>query len=381
MDIRGYRDEIDKIDRELVKLFEKRMNVVGEIAKYKELHNMKILNIDREIEVIEKNINRLDNKNYEKLTEKFFSYLMKLSRSYQKDLINIKEKSCYSKDYEVDNIDIRNLDNIKIGYQGVKGSFTEEAMIKYFGDKHYFQNFDEFEDVFMALKNNEIDYGILPIENSFTGSISEVYDLLVKYGFYIIGEESIKIEQNLVGIPGAQLEDIKEIYSHAQGFEQSRNFLNNCNDIIQIPYHNTAMSAEYVSKQKDKSKGAIASARAAKIYGLDIIKEKINDKDDNTTKFIIIGKKLIKSKDNDKITVVFSLDNKAGTLYKFIKHFAENNVNMVKIESRPTKNEPWEYLLYIDFEGDIETNSVRNLIELIDENSDYFKVLGCYKKI
>ena len=381
MNISEYRYEIDKIDEELVKLFEKRLNVVTKIAKYKEKNNMKIFNSNREDEVIEKNINRLTNKNYNELTEKFFTYLMELSRSHQKDLID-RNREVYNKINEDDiNLDIKKLENSKIGYQGVKGSFSEEAMIKYFGKNHNTSNYEEFEDVFKALRNKEIDYGILPIENSFTGSITTVYDLLVKYGLYIVGEECIKIEQNLIGIKGSNIEDVKEVYSHLQGFEQSREFLKKHNNLKLIPFYNTAISAKHVSELNDKSKVAIGSLRAAEIYGLDIIERKINDKDDNNTKFIIIGRELITSKDSDKITVVFSLDNEAGTLFNLLRHFAENHINMIKIESRPTKNEPWEYLLYVDFEGDIRKESVKKAIKLIDEKSYYFKLLGCYKKV
>ena len=145
--------------------------------------------------------------------------------------------------------------------------------------------------------------------------------------------------------------------------------------------NNTAISAKYISELNDKSKAAIASLRAAKIYDLDIIQKEINDKDDNHTKFIIVGRKLESSKDCNKITVVFSLDDKSGTLYNLLRHFAENNINMIKIESRPSKNEPWQYLLYVDFEGNIENEDVKKAIRLIEENSEYFKLLGSYKKV
>ncbi len=335
MNLSECRNEIDKIDKELVELFEKRMNVAINVAKYKIENNIPIFNGAREAEVIEKNINRLNNKDYSKLTEKFFTHLMELSRSLQADIIdeNNKGKMIGSIEEKISaNENKRDLKNIKIGYQGVKGSFSEEAMIKYFGENHTTTDYEEFEDVFVALKNNEIDYGILPIENSCTGAITTVYDLLVKYGLYIVGEECIKIDQNLIGVKGSKLEDIKEIYSHPQGFEQSSEFLSKQNNINLIPFHNTAISAKYISELNDKTKAAIASLRAAKIYGLDIIQKEINDKDNNHTKFIIVGRRLESSKECNKITVVFSLDDKAGTLYNLLRHFAENNINMIKIE-------------------------------------------------
>lgn len=273
-----------------------------------------------------------------------------------------------------------NKSNIKVGYQGVEGSFSEEAMIEFFGENQPSINYEKFEDVFVALKRDEINYGILPFENSCTGAITAVYDLLSKYGFYIVGEECIKITQNLVGIKGAKLEDIKEVYSHPQGFEQSKMFLKIYENFKLISFYNTAISAKHISNLNDKSKAAIASTRAAKIYGLDIIKEEINDNEGNKTKFIVVSKRMEIHKDCNKMTATFSLDNKAGSLYNLLGHFAKNQINMVKIESRPSNNKLWEYMLYVDFEGNINDNNVQNAISLFEEKSGFFRLLGCYKK-
>ena len=270
--------------------------------------------------------------------------------------------------------------DLKIGYQGVKGSFSEEAMISFFGENNKSLNYEKFEDVFISLKNDEIDYGILPFENSCTGAITSVYDLISKYGFYIVGEECIKINQNLVGVKDATVDDIKEVYSHPQGFEQSKNFLRNHEDFKLIYFYNTAISAKHVSKLNDKSKAAIASSRAAKIYNLDILAKNIHDNNNNHTKFVIISKNLESSKESNKITVSFSLENRAGSLYNLLGHFVKNNLNMIKIESRASNGELWEYVLYVDLEGNINDEKVKNAINLIKEETRYFKLLGCYKK-
>ncbi|WP_294170128.1 prephenate dehydratase [uncultured Clostridium sp.] len=368
--LEDYRREIDSIDRELIALFEKRMNVAIKVGEYKKERNLPIFNAKREEEVIEKNINLLSNREYSEITRNFFEKVMELSRSLQADLM---EKN---KDNIKDNI-IEG--KVKIGYQGVEGSFSEEALRKYFNSYDSIKNYEEFKDVFNALENNYIQYAILPIENSYTGAITEVYDLLVKYNFYIVGEECIKIDQNLMGISGTNIDEIEEIYSHPQGFEQSRGFLSRYDKIKLIPYHNTAISAKLVSDLKDKKKAAIGSKRAANIYGLSILKENINDKKDNHTKFIIIGKELKYNDSSNKISVVFSLEDKAGTLYKLLRHFAENHINMIKIESRPNKHESWKYLLYVDFEGNLNNDLVKNALELIEKNSGYFKIIGNYK--
>ncbi len=373
MDLSHYRSEIDTIDKELIKLFERRIEISKNIAKYKSENNMQIFDESREKEVIEKNLKRLSKKEYEKVTKLFIRTLMDLSKSLQEEIVSKEEMVVHKGNYKIEK-------NIKIGYQGVKGSFSEEAMIEYFGENQKSINYEKFEDVFIALQNDEIDYGILPFENSCTGAITSVYDLLSKYGFYIVGEESIKINQNLIGVKGAKIEDIKEVYSHPQGFEQSREFLKEHDDFKLIYFYNTAISAKHISSLNDKSKAAISSCRAAKIYDLDILEKNINDNENNHTKFVIISKHLETSKDCNKVTVIFSLDNKAGTLYNLLSHFAKNNINMIKIESRPSNSKLYEYVLYVDFEGNIEDDNVRGAISLIQDKSQFFKLLGCYKK-
>ncbi|MGL5086587.1 MAG: chorismate mutase [Clostridium sp.] len=369
-DLHQCRKEIDEIDNEILELFEKRMDVAINVAEYKIENNLPILNYKREEEVINKNVENLENKDYSKLARKFFANIMELSRNLQDRYISSKNVE------EVKNTDIDK--SKKLGFQGAKGSFSEEALFKYFGEEVNPRAYEEFEDVFEALKNSEIDYGILPIENSCTGAISQVYDLLSKYGFYIVAEECIKIDQHLIGIDGCNLDTIKEIYSHTQGFEQSNEFLKNKAWKL-IPYHNTAISAKMIRDLNDKTKAAIASGRAAKIYGLNIIKEAINNNKDNHTKFIIIGRDLIVNENCNKTTVVFSLEDEAGTLYSLLRHFAENNINMIKVESRPNKHTSWKYLLYVDFEGNLNAVEVQNAIKLISKNSGYFKLLGNYK--
>lgn len=371
-DLDNCRKDIDSIDKQLVELFEKRMDIAVKVVEYKEKNNLPILNETREKQVIEKNIGNLKNKDYSSLIREFFTNLMGLSRKLQSRFISHES---------VENInDSIDIIKARVGFQGVKGSFSQEALINYFGKNNEIKSYEEFEDVFLALRNNEIDYGVLPIENSYTGAITQVYDLLVKCGFYIVGEECIKIEHYLLGVKGANFGDIEEIYSHTQGFEQCRGFLNYYSQIKQIPYHNTAISAKLISDLNDKTKAAIASKRAAEIYGLDILRERINDKKDNCTKFIIIGKKLEVTKECNKVSVVFSLEDEAGTLYRLLGHFAENNINMLKIESRPNKHELWKYLLYVDFEGHLYDEKVKIALELIGKNSGYFKLLGSYKR-
>ncbi len=369
-----YRKSIDEIDKKITELFEKRMDVVLKVGEYKKKNNLAVFDESREKEVIEKNLGYLKNKTYEEGVREFFANIMEIAKRFERKKIEKVVEEYKAEQYKSD------VSKKKIGYYGVKGSFTEEAMIKYFGDIKTVKAYEEFEYVFSAVNDGEIDYGVVPIENSSTGAISDVYDLLYKHGFYILGEVCIRVNQNLVGIKGTTLEDITEIYSHPQGFRQSTEFLKTHNKWKLIPFQSTASSAKLVNDLNDNSKAAIASKRVASIYDLEIIKENINNQTENFTRFIIIGKGLEKNTKADKVSVVFSLDDKAGTLYKLLRHFAENNINMIKIESRPMKNGPWKYFLYVDFEGDLYSDEVTKALSLIEHNSLYFKLLGAYRK-
>ncbi|MGG5460873.1 chorismate mutase [Clostridium sp. B9] len=362
------RNRIDEIDKELMKLFEERMNVVLGVAQYKKERNMPIFHKDRENQVIEKNLKRIDNKELLPYAEEMLHALMDISKEYQQDKIGMTE------------IPLSKGSEIKIGFQGEKGSFSEEALIEYFGESYETFNFDEFEDVFEALKFRNIDYGILPIENSSTGSITDIYDLLNKFGFHIVGEKNLRIEHNLLGVKGAKVEDIKEIYSHLQGFEQSSEFLKDMKECKKIPYYNTAISAKYVSDENDKSKAAIGSKRASKIYDLEVLKASINNIKENYTRFIIIGRELESNELCDKMTLSFSLPNTVGSLYDKLKIFSDNKINMRKIESRPIGDGTFSYLFYIDIDGNIKDEPIKDILsELRDSISDY-RILGCYKR-
>lgn len=380
-DLDDYRMQIDEIDKEITKLFEERMNVVLNVAKHKMDNNLPIFNRGREDEVIEKNINYLENKDYAGELKEFYNDLMAVSRQLQnRKMLEAERKNNIEELQKINIVHNKKNDDKKIGYFGVSGSFTEEAMLKYFGKVKDPKAYDEFEDVFMAVKNDEIEYGVVPIENSSTGAIAQVYDLLYKYEFYIVGEQCIRAEQNIVGVKGTTLDDVKEVYSHPQPFAQSTEFLKCHPEWKLIPFHSTSVSAKLVSDLKEKSKVAIASKRAAEIYHLDIIKENINNQSQNTTRFIIISKNLESDEVCNKVSVVFSIDNKAGTLYKLLSHFAENNINMIKIESRPMEQGTWNYFLYVDFDGNIESPEVITALNLIEQNSPYFKLLGGYRK-
>lgn len=373
-DLDSIRQNIDKIDKEIIKLFQERMKCVKDVIEYKITQNIPILNANREQEVIAQNIKYIEDESIQKYGEAFLKSMMQISRGYQSEILNGLEK----KECNIEKED-EYLDG-EIAYQGIQGSFSEEAALTYFKtDKYKLVNCQNFKEVFEKVRIGEVRYGIIPIENSSTGSISEVYDLLREYLVFINGEIILNINQNLVGVKGARVEDLKEVYSHVQGFQQSTKFLKEHEDWLLIPYHNTAMSAEFVKSRQDITKGAIASKRAAEVYKLDILVENINDNKTNCTKFIIISKQMLDRGEFNKTSIMLNIEHTAGKLSNILNYFSEGNLNLLKIESRPILNKPWTYSFYIDFEGNIKDKVVSEILDKIENECSFLKVLGCYK--
>lgn len=372
------RQKIDQVDSKLVELFEERLDLVEKIAKYKEEKGLPIFDSCREKQVLEKTLSRLKNKTRAKQIEEFFKNLMLISRNYQAEKIFSQEiKMKIEFDHNKKNSSQQRL---RVCFQGLSGSFSEQALHEYFGSEVEKVCVPQFEDVFKELENGSVDRGVLPLENSSTGSVSEIYDLLRRYDFFICGEKIIDVQHNLLGIKGAKLSEIKQVYSHPQAFLQSSEFFKSHPEMELIPCHNTAAGAEYVKNICRPDRAAVASKRAAEIFQLDLIAENINYNKNNKTRFIMISTEQKLNPRNNKVSIVFALEHNVGSLYNALKYFAENSLNLVKIESRPRLEQPWQYFFYLDFEGNLEEKRVKDAIRLIENNSFYFKLLGNYER-
>ncbi|MDE5755489.1 MAG: prephenate dehydratase [Clostridia bacterium] len=365
------RGQIDLVDKEIISLFEKRMGLVLGVAQYKKTHNTGVLQTSREEEVLNKAVDNLNNKEYADSARQLMIELMGLSKDLQRKKIS---KSNLLGGYERKPLDLKG----KKGYYGDKGSNSQQAMIDFFGDDNG-ESFATFEDIFIALKEGKIQYGVLPIENSSTGAITEVYDLLRKYDFFIVGEQWQGINHCLLGVSGTKLEDVKEVYSHPQAITQCDNYLSGGKWRI-IPYKSTASSAKLVAQQNDKSKTAIASKRNAMLYGLDVIAENIQSQSCNYTRFIVIGKSLLDSEKSDKTSIVFALNSTPGALFNALKYFAKNGINLLNIESRPVENSPERYYFYVDLEYPCNSPKLNEALEYVAEVSSFFEIIGEYVK-
>ena len=269
----------------------------------------------------------------------------------------------------------------KIAIQGEKGSYSEEAAFKYFKNKRIEILYcASFEEAFKKVKNKEANSALIPIENSWTGSINEVYDLLLKYNMFIIGEYILKIEHCLIALKKYNLNKINKVFSHPQAIEQCKNFLKKYNWEI-IPFYDTAGSAKMIKEEKMEYAASIASKRAAKAYNLKIIKENIQDTENNYTRFIeISNKKIIPISKKCKTSLIFATRHIPGALYNALEPFAKRKINLTKLESRPDKQKAWQYNFYLDFEGNINDKKVIEAIKEMKERTKFIKFLGSYKK-
>lgn len=364
------RLNINETDAKLVELFINRMELVAKVGEYKAARDIKIYDPVRERAVIERVSNGVKAGFNIKYVEQFMENLMLLSRRFQGDIIGRKQEPPESEDSNPLNI---------IGYQGVPGCYSYQAGLEYFGETVETLSCHSFRDVFEALANGKIQYGVLPIENSTSGSINDVYDLLREYEFYIVGEKCLKVEHSLLGMKGSELTDIREVYSHQQGLIQCTRYLSEHPEWKQVPYFDTAGSAEYVSMEGLKSKACIAGEMAAAVYDLDIISRNVQDNRNNSTRFVIIGKDKLETEKADKISIIISVAHKPGTLHGILKHFAEAGYNLMKIESRPLEGKAWEYFFYIDFGGNLRDEGTRSILEDIEKECSYFRLLGNYR--
>ena len=229
-----------------------------------------------------------------------------------------------------------------------------------------------------AIEEGSADFAVLPIENSTAGIVNEIYDLLVEFENYIVGEQIIKIEHCLMGTPGASIDDIKTVYSHPQSLMQSARYLDVHSSWKQISMQNNAFAARKVSEDGDKSQAAIASEQAAKIYGLDILEKSVNNSQTNSTRFIIVTNQKIFLKKADKVSICFEISHKSGSLYHMLSHFIYNNLNLTKIESRPLEDRNWEYRFFIDFDGNLADSAVKNDLRGLRDEARNMRILGNY---
>ena len=374
MDLQELRAQIDAVDEQIVDLFEKRMEISGQVARYKIETGRKVFDPTREKEKIA-SVQAMTHTDFNRTgVGELFEQIMSMSRKLQYQILTEKGSLGRLPFIPVDSLE---MDRTRVVFQGAEGAFSQAAMIQYFGEGINSFHVDTFRDAFCAIEEGSADFAVLPIENSTAGIVNEIYDLLVEFENYIVGEQIIKIEHCLLGLPGTKMEEIRTVYSHPQSLMQSARFLS-AHEWRQISLPNNAFAARKVADDGDRSQAANAGEDGGEVYGLEVLQKPVNQSATNSTRFIIITNQKIFLKEAKKISICFEVPNESGSLYHMLSHFIYNNLNMTKIESRPIEGRNWEYRFFIDFDGNLEDSAVKNALRGLRDEARNMRILGNY---
>lgn len=370
------RSSIDEIDRQIVALFEQRMAVTEQVGRYKQSIGMPVLDAGREREVIQKKIQCLTNPNLKTDVSLLYQSIMAISRRQQRALVEESGSESYHRIQLAMQAARQPAADPRVVYQGEKGAYSEMAAMRFFGNSVKSQGLRKFRDVFAAIKHGDADYGVLPIENTSTGAIRQIYDLLAEYECYMVGEVTVKVTHCLMSLPGSKLEEIQTVYSHEQGLFQCEAFLSRYPDWKRIPQDDTAGSAKMVADGTDRTKAAICSKRSAELYGLEILAEGINDNLENTTRFVVVSPQMELREGRDKIAACFCVPHHSGSLHEVLTIFAAHGLNLVRLESRPVQGHNFEYMFFVEFTGDLLAETMPGIMRELTQSTVGLRVFG-----
>jgi chorismate mutase/prephenate dehydratase len=353
-ELEAARQEIDAVDAEMAACFVRRMDAVGAVVAYKKAHGLPVLDAGREAAVLEKNLARIPKASYRPYYADYLRYNMALSRQYQAAV----------------------LGQNRVAYQGVEGAYAHIALKTLFPRAEAL-SCPTWDAVFEAVEAGDAAYGVVPFENSHAGDVSAVLDLCYNHALYVVDSYDLSVSHCLLGVPGAQLSQVKAVYSHQQAIAQSEKFLKTLS-LPAFPMDNTAMAAQFVAESRDPAKAAIASPETAALYGLDILARDINTDGDNTTRFVVIGKNL--PTEGNRFSILFTVDNKPGKLAEVILKIGETGFNMESIKSRPMPHVPFEYYFYAELVGSPRDEGAKALLDGLAKICRTVRLLGVYRK-
>ena len=376
-ELKELRNEIDRIDKQLVPLLVERMEVAKKVAAYKVKNNIPVLNSEREQEVLDNvaaQCGEISN-----TIKTIYSATMDASRAIQHKIIgggselrNMIENAVRQKKLTAEKDEAIACQGVEGAYSGIAGrALFPDSPIKYYR---------QFEDVFEAVNSKKARFGIIPVENSTAGSVHESYDLIMKYRFYVVGAYDLSVSHCLCAKKDVRYENIEYVYSHPQALSQCSIFLKNF-DFTGINYSNTASAAKHVSQSEDNNIACICSAEAAKKYGLVVLKKDIQNVSNNTTRFIVISKELVIDNSANKISLIFSAPHKTGSLYRVLGRFSMTGLNLTKLESRPVANGKFDYYFYADVLGSVYDSETLDLLCALYDELEEFTFLGNYLEV
>ena len=349
------RRRIDAVDTQLAALFEQRMAAVLEVARYKQAHGLPIFDAAREAVVLEKSAARIQDPALRPYYRDHVQNLMDVAKQYEAEV----------------------LGQNRAAYQGVEGAFAHIALRALFPHAQAV-SYPTWEDVFNAVERGDAAHGVVPFENSHAGDVSAVLDLCYNHpGLWVVDVYDLPISQNLLVLPGVQIGEIRQVYSHQQAIAQSETFLKQFR-LPASPMPNTAMAAQFVAQTGDRSKAAIASRETAELYGLEVLVPDINTDGDNTTRFIVLSRQ--RPTAGNRFSLLFTVDNKPGKLAEVIQIIGASGFNMESIKSRPMPHVPFEYYFYVELVGDPARDESAALLRQLDRICRTVRLLGVYTK-
>jgi len=353
MSLDDLRKKIDETDAEIVRLLTERIRTAEAIGREKHKQGEQVENLSREVEVLD---------NVRKLAEQA-NISVQGTESIFRRIVNVSKSA----------------EGLTVAFQGELGAYSEEAAVNYFGPAIEVKPCESLDDVFGSVENEAAHFGVVPIENSLEGSISRAYDLLLESSLKVRGEIELRITHCLIANPGTKLDQIKKVYSHPQALGQCHAFLKHLNCEM-VPTYDTAGSVKMIKEKEITGGAAIAGVRAAEIYGMMILAREIEDNPNNFTRFFVLAKHDSPPTGHDKTSIVFAVNHKPGALYNLLGELAASRINLTKIESRPTRQRPWEYNFYVDFEGHHEDTAPREAIGKMEQHALFVKVFGSYPR-
>jgi len=349
------RKIINEVDSKMAQLFVERMRAAELVYEHKKEFGLPILDQKREDAVIEKNSAMIEDEVLKGYYIDYIKHLMSVSRSYQ---------------YRMQN-------GLKVAYSGVEGAFAHIAAGKIFPGSQRV-SYRDFKSAYNSVADGEADVVVLPIENSYAGEVGQTMDLIFSGTLFINGIYELEIHQNLLGIPGASVDDIKKVTSHSQAIAQCYEYIKQ-KGFATEESNNTAIAAKCVAELNDKSLGAIASVETAEIYGLKVLEANINKSGENTTRFAVLSKVRAKAQSLSSSVLMFTVKNEAGSLANAISIIGKYGYNMTALRSRPLKKHSWQYYFYIEIDGTTDTPDGQNMIEELNSVCDKLKIAGTFE--
>lgn len=379
MDMTELRGRIDAADEALINAFVERMNVSGEIAQYKAAHGLPVLDKKREREKLYAVSGKVS-EDMQSYAVELYSLLFELSRSRQNRLLHKQSPLAESVQSAIENTPPLFPEKAAVACQGVEGSNSQIACERLFRlpREHYFSSFDE---VFNAIENGLCRYGVLPIENSTAGSVNAVYDLMMRHHFHIVRSVRVKVDHNLLALPGAKLSGIREIYSHEQALSQCAKFLASLPNVNVIPCENTAMAAKLVADSGRDDVAALSTHACERLYHLACLAPSVQDTADNYTRFICITRDLEIYPGADRTSLMMTLPHEPGALYKVLSRLYALGINLNKLESRPIPERSFEFMFYFDLENPVYDPAFLQLLSELGDISEEYTYLGSYSEV